>query len=236
LFGFAIYDRRMWRILPLVALVGCASHAAAPPPGAGEVRVAPAKSGAAQRDSPAPDSKRIPDAFALALVVDRSGSMTGAPMQLTLDAMRAAVRELEPRDWITVVVFDSQPQTIVEPQTAAARGEIEAAIAQVVPGGGTNILPALERASQNLERVKPARRHVILLSDGRAPSAGLSELVERTSASGVTISTVALGSSADTELLAGIAERGHGRYHAVDDPQRLPPIFREEVRSVRTRP
>jgi Ca-activated chloride channel homolog len=43
---------------------------------------------------------------------------------------------------------------------------------------------------------------------------------------GVRISTVGLGSDFDDVILRDIASRGGGSFHAVDDPAKLPQVFR----------
>jgi Ca-activated chloride channel family protein len=46
---------------------------------------------------------------------------------------------------------------------------------------------------------------------------------------GITISTVALGEGADKQLMASIAEVGHGRFYETDDPANVPQIFTKET-------
>lgn len=46
---------------------------------------------------------------------------------------------------------------------------------------------------------------------------------------GITVSTVAVGSDADTRLLESIADRGDGRYYFTDEFSNIPEIFTRET-------
>jgi len=73
------------------------------------------------------------------------------------------------------------------------------------------------------------RKHVVFLSDGMAPTAGIKELVQAMVAESITISTVGLGSSVDVVLLRQISDIGGGRFYSVSDPDKLPAIFAADV-------
>lgn len=173
---------------------------------------------------------------AMVLVIDRSGSMNGAPMEMAKSAARAALDTLRPDDWIGVVAFDSSPTRYVAIQPARNRARIAADIAQMKPGGGTEIFSALDAAAQDLASVDARRKHVVLLTDGRAPTTGIQELVQSMVAAGVTITTVGLGTDVDGDMLRSIAEAAGGRYHEAPDPALLPAIFTREVERITQAP
>jgi Mg-chelatase subunit ChlD len=167
--------------------------------------------------------------LALGLVIDRSGSMSGPKMELTKEAARGAAELLGPQDLITVVVFDSQPHTVVRMQAASNRQRILGDIAQIRASGGTNILPGLREAIEQLLAARARKKHVILLSDGQSPADGVQELVDEAAAARVTVSTVAVGDGADLALLQTIAGRGGGRFYHARDPSTIPRIFTRET-------
>jgi Mg-chelatase subunit ChlD len=177
------------------------------------------------------DAERRKDvpSVAMTLVIDRSGSMTGLPLEMAKAACRATVDTLEGDDLIEVVAFDSTPVRYVKMQPARYRSRIESDIARVQPGGGTEIFAALDMAYQDMTVVQARRKHVILLTDGRADSQGLRDLVQAMVAESITVTTVGLGDGADGDLLRTIADAGGGRYHAVPDPNSLPRIFTRET-------
>jgi secreted protein with Ig-like and vWFA domain/uncharacterized membrane protein len=180
------------------------------------------------------DSERRKDmpTVAMVLVIDRSGSMTGAPMEMAKAACRATVSTLSGDDLIQVIAFDSEPVRYVRMQPARYRNRIENDIARIQPGGGTEIFPALDMAYQDITVVQARRKHVVLLTDGRSPTQGLRDLVQAMTAEAVTVTTVGLGDQTDQELLRGLAELGGGRFHFVPDPNSLPRIFTRETELV----
>src|SRR5690606_3156161 len=166
---------------------------------------------------------------AMALVIDRSGSMTGLPMQMAKEACTATLGVLQSTDLIEVIAFDSQPTRYVKMQPARYRARIESSVARIQPGGGTEIFNSLDMAYQDLAAVEARRKHIILLTDGNAGSDGLYELAAAAFAEGITVTAVGLGSGVNRSLLSMIAETCGGRFHAAEDPSRLPRIFTRET-------
>lgn len=167
-------------------------------------------------------------ALAMILVIDKSGSMQGLPIQLARQAAKAAVELLSARDLIGVIGFDGAPQIISELRSAAEADAVQDAIDSLQAGGGTYMYPAMVEAKSMLETAPAKIRHMILLSDGHTQQADHQSLTQDAVEAGMTISTVALG-GADKELLSSIAEIGKGRYYETDDPANVPQIFTKET-------
>ncbi len=166
---------------------------------------------------------------ALALVIDRSGSMTGLPMEMAKAACRATVETLQGDDMIEVIAFDSTPLRYVKMQPARYRARIQNDIARIQPGGGTEIFASLDMAYQDLSVVQARKKHVVLLTDGQAPVQGIKDLATAMLAEAITVTTVGLGEGVNNDLLRGIADAGGGRFHLVPDPNSLPKIFTRET-------
>ena len=176
------------------------------------------------------DSEKVkeqPD-IALVLVIDRSGSMNGPKLEAAKESARATTEVLSPNDIISVVAFDSEATVLVRPTRAANKMRISNDIARLTSGGGTNIYPALKQAFDILQGINAKVKHVILMTDGEAPSDGIAELVQDMHASRITVSCVGV-QGADRGLLTMISEAGEGRLYMVDDIGSLPKIFMQET-------
>jgi Ca-activated chloride channel family protein len=179
-----------------------------------------------------PSDQRQEATLALALVIDRSGSMSGPKMDLTKEAARGTAQMLAPDDLISVIVFDSQAHTVVRLQPASNRQRILSDIAQIRASGGTNILPGLREGFDQLFAARARKKHVILLSDGQSPYDGIPELIDDAATARITVSAVGVGEGADQTLLQMIANRGGGRFYHTRDPASIPQIFTRETAEV----
>jgi Ca-activated chloride channel homolog len=178
------------------------------------------------------EKRRDEPDVAMDLVIDRSGSMSGLPLEMAKTAAKATADTLAGEDLLEVIAFDSQPTKIVKMTAAKHRARIQSDIARLSPGGGTEIFSALDAAYQSLSVTRARKKHVILLTDGQAPQNGIRELVQAMAAEGMTVSTVGLGTGIDDSLLRTIADLGGGRFHKVTDPQSLPRVFTRETELV----
>jgi Ca-activated chloride channel homolog len=167
--------------------------------------------------------------LALALVIDKSGSMAGDKLDLTKQAARATAEALPPADQIGVIVFDSQAKPVVQLQRAANRQRIANDIGRIQASGGTNILAGLREAVDELGAATARKKHVILLSDGQSPYDEIPDLVDAARAARITISAIGVGDGADQTMLKMIAERGGGRFYQTRDPASIPRIFSRET-------
>jgi uncharacterized membrane protein len=173
--------------------------------------------------------------LALALAIDKSGSMAGPKMELTKEAARATVEMMPPADQIAVTVFDSQATAVVRLQRASNRVRILGDIGRIQASGGTNILAGLREALDELVPARARKKHVILLSDGQSATEGIPDLVDAAAAQRITISAIGVGEGADAQLLHMIATRGGGRFYQTRDPSSIPRIFSRETSQVSRR-
>jgi Ca-activated chloride channel homolog len=169
--------------------------------------------------------------LALVLVIDKSGSMSSEDrLDLVKEASRATAATLDPSDEIGVIAFDSNPHVLVRLQPAANRTRIASSIRRLTAGGGTNALPALREAYLQLAGSNALVKHVILLSDGQSPEAGVSALLGDMRDADITVSSVGVGAGAGKDFLRRVASRGRGRYYYSHDGTDVPRIFSRDTR------
>lgn len=183
---------------------------------------------------------------ALVIVLDRSQSMaSGNPSKIEL-AKEGAVGVVElayQDDLLGMVVFSDQHEWTFRLRPATERGKREmlSAILSLGTAGGTILEPAYRDALAALRTSEAALKHVIILSDGKlydgqgpfgqGSTPDFSALAAAAAAEGITTSAIAIGRSADFEVMRQIAMAGEGRYHSALDVTTLPRIFAGEALS-----
>ncbi len=176
----------------------------------------------------APDTE-VQHSSALALVLDRSGSMSGQKIELCKSAAIATAEILTKRDFIHVVAFDSSAHVVVPMTRVNSPAAIAAQISTLTSGGGTNIYPGMANARNALSGVNARIKHMIVLTDGHTSGGGYEALAATCRAEGITISTVAVGNGAQVGLLQSIAAAGGGEAYLTMDPQAITRIFTQDT-------
>ena len=174
--------------------------------------------------------KEKPDSIGMIVVLDKSGSMGGQKIELAKEATKAPLDLLRDKDKFGVVAFDYNFYWPVRLQVAGGnRPAIVQSISSIIAGGETNIYPALREAYIQLAGGGTEVKHVILLSDGRSLPDDYQGLLTKMSEAKITVSSVAVGSGSDRELLANIATWGKGRSYYIEDATKVPQIFTQET-------
>ncbi len=176
----------------------------------------------------------------IALVIDRSGSMSGDKIVKAREAALEAVRRLSPDDIVALVVYDTNVQTLVPAQRVGDGRQLERAISGIEVGGNTALHGGVTRGAAEVRRHMEDRRfvnRVILLSDGLAnvgPSSP--EELGRLGASlvkeGISVTTIGLGLGFNEDLMTRLAQRSDGNTYFVEHSNDLPRIFAVELGDV----
>lgn len=166
----------------------------------------------------------------LVIVLDRSGSMMGSKIELAKEAAARSVELLRDGDTLGFIAFDDRPWEVIETSPIEDREKAVNTILSIPPGGGTEIYSSLEMAYDNLADLDLQRKHIILLTDGQsATSNSYEDLIEKGKANNITLSTVAIGTDADGNLLEMLSEMGSGRFYSVVDEMTIPSILSRET-------
>lgn len=174
-------------------------------------------------DAPAPDAGSTRPVASLQVVLDRSGSMSGAPLQGAKDALIALVRRLEPSDNFGLVAFDDEAQIVVAAGPLLDKEDAIARIRSVSAGGSTDLGAGLLRGLRDLKRVAHDSGTLLVISDGHV-NAGLRDVDDFTGVarharqSGLVISTLGYGEHYDETLLSALARSGAGNHVFASDP------------------
>lgn len=180
---------------------------------------------------PSTPTARAP--LALALVLDRSGSMAGRKLETARRCASWLVRRLAPEDRLALVDFDDHVR-LLAPLGPPERARLEPAIAMIREGGSTNLSGGWLKGVEALRDVPGPARKVLLLTDGLANQGvtdreTLAQLAHSASSAGVGTATIGLGEDFDEELLTAMADAGGGNAHYAPSADAAPGIFAREL-------
>src|SRR5690348_13087946 len=92
----------------------------------------------------------------LSIVIDRSGSMNGAPLHEAKRAAGSMIDRLNAADRASVVVYDNAVQVIANSARVENKELVKAAIARIGSGGNTNLHGGwLKGAEESAKHIEP---------------------------------------------------------------------------------
>ena len=179
---------------------------------------------------------------ALALVIDKSGSMTGTRIANAISAATTAVDRLRDGDLVTVVAFDTRPEVVV-PLTAissSSRASVATSIRGIRLGGDTCISCGMEEALVELRRSASSGGggdvvpRMLVLSDGDTNNGirdipGFKSLAQRATSAGVSVSTIGVDLEYNEKIMSAIAQAANGRHYFVENDRDLARVFDSEA-------
>ncbi len=191
--------------------------------------------------APTPETVTERPGQALIVVLDRSGSMHGEPIETSKASIISLSRRLAPQDAFGLVVFDNMADVVAPVQRLADcdRGDLERAIALVDCGGSTDLsagyLLGLREAERALANGLAKTATVLVVSDGHV-NAGIADpdklagvaagAYDRTR---ITTSTLGYGTGYDEKLLEALTRGGQGTHAFAPDPDIAAQAFSEVV-------
>jgi Ca-activated chloride channel homolog len=164
----------------------------------------------------------------LVFLIDISGSMNSANrLPLAKTAMRMLVEELRPQDRVSIVVYASRTDALLESTPAINKQKILDAISALQAGGYTAGGQALRLAYDVAERnfIRNGNNRIIMCTDGdfnvgESSNAAMEKLVEDKRNKGVFITVLGFGmGNYKDDRLEIIANKGNGNYAYIDNIQ-----------------
>lgn len=178
----------------------------------------------------------------LSIVLDRSGSMSGQPIEHARQAAIEAVNRLDEGDVFSLITYDSVVETLIPAAPLRDKEEAKQVIRNITPRGMTALFGGVSQGAAELRKQieEGGNTHVhrmILLSDGLAnvgPSspADLGRLGKSLAKEGISVSTIGLGDSYNEELMTLLARQSDGNTYYVQNSRDLTRIFNEELGDV----
>jgi Ca-activated chloride channel homolog len=177
----------------------------------------------------------------LCLVIDRSGSMEGPPLDYVKQACAYVVDMMGPNDVLSIVTFEETVDVLMPPQRVTNKQLIKEGIQRLMPGNTTNLYDGLLLGAQQvMASPDPGRAtRLVVLTDGD-PTAGIKdfnalvshagEIKER----GITSTFLGFGPDYNEELLHAMAKRAGGNYYYIPRPELIPEVFRTELEKLMT--
>lgn len=171
----------------------------------------------------------------LALVLDRSGSMSGPKLAVAKRCAAWLVSRLRPVDELALVAYDDAVRLLAGLAPVEAT-PLRAAIGGIHPGGSTNLSGGWLRG---LDQLRGGRGTILLLTDGMAnvgvtDRSSLAELARSAAREGVSTTTIGFGEDFEEELLTAMADAGGGNAHWAATPDEAPALFARELEGLTT--
>lgn len=171
----------------------------------------------------------------LALVLDRSGSMSGPRILAAKEAARLAIARLSGDDVVSLVAYDHNVSILQRATYVRDTEDLSRRIDDLRPGGRTALYAGVEAGGREVVRHLSDRRvnRVILLSDGLAnvgPSQPneLAKLGQELAGRGMSVTTIGLGLRYNEDLMQQLASASDGNHAFAEHPRDLAEIFDAE--------
>jgi len=175
----------------------------------------------------------------IAIVLDRSGSMSGQKIEQAKEAAITAINHLNNQDIVAIVVYDTTVEVLVPATKASDKEKIIAAIRKIQPRESTALFAGVSKGAAEVRKFQDKQHvnRVILLSDGLAnvgqsSPEELADLGASLIKEGISVTTLGLGLGYNEDLMTQLANKSDGNHAFVENATDLVRIFNQEFGDV----
>ena len=188
-----------------------------------------------QAEAAQTDKKRLP--LNISLVIDRSGSMGGDKIIYAKKAADFVIKQLSPDDMLSLVQYDDVVEVIYAAEKVKNKEILHQKVAKIAARNMTNLSGGMMEGYNQTRKLKAEGQvnRILLLSDGLA-NAGITDAEQLQLIAkkvfendGIALSTFGVGADFDEKLMTNLSESGGGNYYFIDAPDKIPPIFAQEL-------
>lgn len=178
----------------------------------------------------------------LVAVVDKSGSMSGQPMEMVKKALHKLADQLDDRDRLQIVLYGDTSHVHLEATGGAEKGRLHRAIDAIAINGSTYMEAGLKlgfaEARKSAARFDGLTR-VMLFTDerpnvGRTDAESFMGMAEANSQAGIGMTTIGVGVQFGAELATKISSVRGGNLFFFNDDAAIEKTFGEELDTIVT--
>ena len=174
----------------------------------------------------------------ISLVLDRSGSMASEKkLEYAKKASEFVIDNLSASDYFSMVIYDDEVKTLSRSEKVQNKQLLKNKIAGILPGNTTNLSGGMLQGFNEVKSTfaPKAVNRVLLLSDGLANN-GITDPLElqkivqtKNTEDGISLSTFGVGADFNEDMMTNLAEYGSGNYYFIDNADKIPEIFANEL-------
>jgi Ca-activated chloride channel homolog len=175
----------------------------------------------------------------LVAVVDKSGSMSGQPLELVRKSLLQIASRLGPRDQLSIVLYGDRSHVHLKPLAVsdANRARIEAAILDIRSAGSTNMEEGLQVGYQTARASRGDFRGAtrLMLFTDEQPNVGATDadsfmgMAQAASEEGIGLTTIGVGVQFDGALATRISSVRGGNLFFMANAQDVKTVFQAKL-------
>jgi Ca-activated chloride channel homolog len=174
----------------------------------------------------------------LVAVVDKSGSMDGAPLSLVRNSLRQIVGQMNGNDRISIILYGDQSHVYLQPTTLAGnRDAVLDAIAAIESAGSTNMEAGLQVGYETAFADAPGFKgntRMMLFTDeqpnvGNTDAGSFMGIAEAASKRGIGLTTIGVGVQFDGALATKVSSVRGGNLFFIANNDDVKTVFAKQL-------